>query len=476
MLVNDERTNLKFHNPFHQACASGKMEVVKIFLKLYEEQKPQRGQVPRHRKIDLNAKDEHDNTPLIHAIRNQQDAVACELLKAGADPLAISYSEKNNPPMRRRSALLLALSFQDEPWSLDLALHILWKIPPETRCASVNERDYNAGKKTPLMYAAESSRKEILQGFLLSLAKCPSIEQATLQYLIDHGADINEADAGGDLLLQEAVFNGPVKAATTLMECGADLYKPDGKGLFPIHKVPFRRLRNVPRGTFSLRKHSLSDWYYYKHWGNPVYDAFQCLLEYEKTHWELATLDPSDSILMMLGRGRHADIARSLERREVQIQQFIEMRTVEEGETLLHIACRDDCTRLVRKLLEDHQADINFVDYGGNTPLHHALGSETGSLAAVKILMEHLPNLHVTNMKGNTPLFIMAATVDGYDEYPGEDSEEALYFFNIIYASVLQSAGTHGGVVPAGLDSAVSTSPNPNYKYVPLSFEDTAQD
>ena len=331
LLLNDERTNLNFHNPFHQACASGKMEVVKIFLKLYEEQKPRRRQVP--------------------------------------------------------------LSFQDEPWSLDLALHILWKIPPETRCASVNERDYNAGKKTPLMYAAESSRKEILQGFLLSLAKCPSIEQATLQYLIDHGADINEADAGGDLLLQEAVFNGPVKAATTLMECGADLYKPDGKGLFPIHKVPFRRLRNVPRGTFSLRKHSLSDWYYYKHWGNPVYDAFQCLLEYEKTHWELATLDPSDSILMMLGRGRHADIARSLERREVQIQQFIEMRTVEEGETLLHIACRDDCTRLVRKLLEDHQADINFVDYGGNTPLHHTLGSETGSLAAVKILMEHLPNL-----------------------------------------------------------------------------------
>lgn len=79
-------------------------------------------------------------------------------------------------------------------------------------------------------------------------------------------------------------------------------------------------------------------------------------------------------------------------------------------------------------------------------------------------------------MKGNTPLFIMAATVDGYDEYPGEDSEETLYFFNIIYASVLQSAGTHGGVVPAGLDRAVSTSPNPNYKYVPLSFEDTAQD
>ena len=332
MLVNDERTNLKFHNPFHQACASGKMEVVKIFLKLYEEQKPQRGQVPRHRKIDLNAKDEHDNTPLIHAIRNQQDAVARELLIAGADPLAISYSEKNkNSPKRRRSALLLALSFQDEPWSLDLALHILWKIPPETRCASVNERDYNAGKKTPLMYAAESSRKEILQGFLRSLAKCPSIEQATLHYLIDHGADINEADAGGDLLLQEAVFNGPVKAATTLMECGADLYKPDGKGLFPIHKVPFRRLRNVPRGTFSLRMHSLSDWYYYKHWGNPVYDAFQYLLEYEKTHWELATLDPSDSILMMLGRGRHADIASSLERREVQIQQFIEMRTVEEA-------------------------------------------------------------------------------------------------------------------------------------------------
>lgn len=78
------------------------------------------------------------------------------------------------------------------------------------------------------------------------------------------------------------------------------------------------------------------------------------------------------------------------------------------GTTPLHIACLNNSTYIVRRLLEKRPEEISSVSDGGQTLLHHACGRR-GSKELIECLIERGANVNARDDHGQTPLCNAAA-------------------------------------------------------------------
>ena len=469
LLLNDERTDLTLRHPLHVACKHGRIDIVRLFLELYQQQQNQhtdyqqedrRGdqkktasRIPTHRTLDIEATDRQGYTPLLVSIRHGHQNIVQELLKAGADPLV------SLPPMFPaevgKSALILACSHALWP----IAQTILEHIPAKEQFSSINQGD-PASHMTPLMYAAKNSARDMVVELLLLQAKVDEVDwfgetalfqccdKDTMKVLIDHGAHVDAINHKGDTALHVAIKSKPLSVIQALIECGANIHLPNREGLFPIHLVAHRSMEGI---LFSLS------------YGKP-YNVLQELQKLEKVSYEtpvkkrLRTNDPSSSSRFDL---------------LTEFQKIsIETPTLDhEQQTLLHIACRRFHTSLVRKLLSEHGANLHAVDIHGNTPLHLVCAERSvwnDKLPLVKLLLEYLPDVHAANKQGETPLVLAATSMNTLS-------------LDVIWLLVLRGVEAYGCVVPPtavadqesllqqddspirGSTVSSSSSPMPNY-------------
>ena len=77
-----------------------------------------------------------------------------------------------------------------------------------------------------------------------------------------------------------------------------------------------------------------------------------------------------------------------------------------DGDSLLHIACRHSCDDVVRYLIEEARLDLNIVNKEGGSPLHIASGT---SLKTVILLQRYCCDINMQDIHGNTPLHIACA-------------------------------------------------------------------
>lgn len=72
------------------------------------------------------------------------------------------------------------------------------------------------------------------------------------------------------------------------------------------------------------------------------------------------------------------------------------------GQTPLHIACHREGLLGCLKLLAAHQADLEALDFNGNSALHSAAGS--GAAAAAEFLLGRGLSVTDRNRDGHTPM------------------------------------------------------------------------
>ena len=73
-----------------------------------------------------------------------------------------------------------------------------------------------------------------------------------------------------------------------------------------------------------------------------------------------------------------------------------------EGRSSLHFIAKQKDTRLLKKILEQDNSNINCVDDYGETPLHFAAALGTSEI--VSLLLKYGANPNLINTGGETPL------------------------------------------------------------------------
>jgi ankyrin repeat protein len=195
---------------------------------------------------DPNVPDRDGNTPLIEAVRWQRDVSAettAELRKF-LDLLIDSGADPNRENKDGETALIFA-TYIDNPSSFQLLL---------ARGANPNQRTRDGrAVLLELTRSAENNRHAMIQSLLDARADV-NIRDANdgatpllnaLHYrdervamkLIEHGADVNLADAAGTSPLHEAAERDSTSMVSALVERGARVDARDARGMTPLMKA-----------------------------------------------------------------------------------------------------------------------------------------------------------------------------------------------------------------------------------------------
>jgi uncharacterized protein len=215
--------------------------------------------------------------------------------------------------------------------------------------ADVNHSDSEG--HTALMYAAER-------------------DAHLVQYLLERGSsNINAATISGDTALIAAALRGNYASVKLLLERGADakMLKDEGgsaivaaatKGHLPVVKL--------------LRRYG-------------------CEIT--------AAAADGRTLLMLTCRGGYEELAVCLLREGASVHAVDTLYC-----TALHHAAVFDDRGSIIKLLLQHGADLNVINYGGTVPLHFAV--KCGSLANAEVLIAAGADVAHSDAAGNTALHI----------------------------------------------------------------------
>ena len=166
-----------------------------------------------------------------------------------------------------------------------------------------------------------------------------------VEFLIQHGADVNAKDEWnhGFTPLLRAAISGKTEIIKLLLEAGADISAKDDRGQTALHLPLDKRNSSFPQ--YRLSK-----------------DTIEVLLD------EGANVNSKDK----------------------------------NGRTPLHLAAESADADIV-KLLLDKDADINAKDESGSTALHYA--SQFGNASAAEVLIANGADINAKDKEGHTPLY-----------------------------------------------------------------------
>eukprot|EP01064_Diplonema_japonicum_P037642 TRINITY_DN887_c1_g3_i2.p1 TRINITY_DN887_c1_g3~~TRINITY_DN887_c1_g3_i2.p1 ORF type:complete len:429 (+),score=125.02 TRINITY_DN887_c1_g3_i2:87-1373(+) len=206
---------------------------------------------------------------------------------------------------------------------------------------------------------------------------------AVVNVFLQHGADVNAMDEKGRTSLHHAVGAGKKDVASLLLENEADVHAKDRKGCTPLlymFTMDTRRART---------------------------DLTSFLLQHG------ADIHATDN------RGRtplHLLMScRDLELISFLLEQGVDVNAADEkGNTALHAAIEDKTAGQITRLLLENwpptRDGINIKNARGLTPLHLASCCD---IETVQLLLRHGADLHMEDVKGQTPLQYAAVERSG---------------------------------------------------------------
>ncbi|VFQ64396.1 unnamed protein product [Cuscuta campestris] len=177
--------------------------------------------------LDVNAKDEDGETPLVHAAMQGHTATANYLLQKGAEP-AIA-SEMGITALHHAAGLgdiELMKSFLSKGVSVDLQSHA---GPPLLWAAGNSQED----SVKLLLEQNANPNAESDDGVTPLLGAVAAGSLRCVELLVNAGANAN-ISAGGSTPLHIAAYNGSPDMVKTLLEAGGDPNAVDEEGLKPI--------------------------------------------------------------------------------------------------------------------------------------------------------------------------------------------------------------------------------------------------
>ena len=318
----------------HYACAGGSVSLIQTLI--------------REHKADVNARDEHNNTPLnVAAGSGKAEVAMCLIREFGSDP--------NVRGQVGRSVLHHAC----EGGSVSLVQTLI-----REHKADVNARDEH--NNTPLNVAAGSGKAEVALCLIREFGCDPNVRGhfgrsvlhnaceggsvSLVQTLIrEHKADVNARDEHNNTPLNVAAGSGKAEVALCLIrEFGCD---PNVKG-----KVGRSVLHHACEGgSVSL---------------------VQTLIREHKADVN-ARDEHNNTPLNVAAFSGKAEVALCL------IGEFGCDPNVKGkvGRSVLHHACEGGSVSLVQTLIREHKADVNARDEHNNTPLNGAAFSGKAEVA-----------------------------------------------------------------------------------------------
>lgn len=393
---------------------------------------------------DPNIANDYGVSPLLVAIERDNTPMALRLLDAGADP---------NATMWTRETPLMFASRMGDPELVRALVHA---------GADVNARETRWGQ-TVLMWAAAGGTAEVVSILLDAgadvSASTPSWEirdiyseglvteaeltvprgawtplmfavtsrdVETARRLIDAGADVNRADAGGLTPLIMSLYHhhgvisrfpfdrqvsGDPAMAELLVERGADVNAATDDGLTPLSAAVFVALGHDLRG----RTGRLGDDVVH-HFNDEDAERAVAMLLAHGADPNLAITDyrvPAAPGVDNRSPSRVANISPFLLAGAFQKPRLVEMfmqsgridpnERRRNGDTQLMAAVRVNSLRAVELLIEAG-ADVTATNDQGDTALHIAASLPEGAPPIIDLLLDHGASLEVENADGITPV------------------------------------------------------------------------
>lgn len=203
-------------------------------------------------------------------------------------------------------------------------------------------------------------------------------------WLLENGADVNHAENDGITSFFYACARGCLDIAKILLNYGADCEKPNNNGVTPFHAACIKGQLEVVEWLLSTNKidiHSLS-----KIDTTPLISAY---------------VNSQEATCKLLLKNK------------VDVNQQTKPSSI----SILHIACLKGDLTFVKKLMEEHHANINLANDDGETPLYIAcerailayktalpFGEEVKNRVFIKSLLKLGANPYSQNSQGKTVL------------------------------------------------------------------------
>lgn len=233
----------------------------------------------------------------------------------------------------------------------------------------VNCRDLDGRHSTPLHFAAGYNRL------------------AVVEYLLQHGADVQAKDKGGLVPLHNACSYGHYEVTELLVRAGASVNVSDLWKFTPLHEASAKGKYDIVR---LLLKHGADP-------GKKNRDGHTPLDLVRDGDQDIADLLRGDAALLDAAKKGH--LARV---HKLATGQNINCRDSQgRNSTPLHLAAGYNNLDVAEYLLE-HGADVNAQDKGGLIPLHNA--SSYGHLDVAALLIRFNTEVNATDRWGFTPI------------------------------------------------------------------------
>lgn len=341
--------------------------------------------------VDVNAPDEHGQSPLSYSIGKEgKDEAIVALLNAGANPGDHIYEA-----LEQRRSISVIQAYMDAGADIGGADY---RLTPFFRAAEIGysaaiivflHSGADANEKTqhgirPIHVAARSGHSRAVNA-LLSMGADPDIrcavsktavEYATtsdrvsskkvIELLLSVGADVGDLHRYGYSPLHDAAIRGESQNVTSLITKGDNLNSRSRFGSTPLH--------SAARG------------------GNA-----KCVSELLSAGATVNAVDKGGSSpLHDASRGGRASAITIL----ISSGAKINLRN-KGGLTPLHLAARRGQSEAI-ETLTSHGAKINLQDNRGFTPLHHAVSSRHDK--SISTLLECNANAKIKSMDGRLPI------------------------------------------------------------------------
>ena len=381
LLDHGARVNAQDKNdstPLHEASESGNLNITRLLLSHRADVNvlDHRGDSPLRRAFrcqkfnamkflvvegnaDVNARDQHNLTPLQEASGSGNLDVMRVLLNLGADANVLDH----------RGDSLLHGAFQNQ--NLD-AMEIL-----VNGGADVNVR--NKFNSTLLHEASASGNLKVIELLLRLRADVNALDRwrdsplhkafryhDAVKLLVDGGADVYAQNEFNSTALHEASGSGNLDVIQLLLSHRADVNVLDHRGYSPLHRA------------FQYQKFEAMELLVERGANVDVQDKFNSTLLHEASR-----SGNIDAIQLLLSH-----------RADVNVLDHW-------GDSPLHKAFQYQKFNAV-KLLVNGGADVNVRDKSNLTPLHEA--SRSGNLKVMQLLLSRGANVNVFDRWGNSPL------------------------------------------------------------------------
>lgn len=225
--------------------------------------------------------------------------------------------------------------------------------------------------------------------------------EAIINLLIKRGAYVGSRDGCGMSALHFAARNGVIEVIKLLLDAKADVNDKSNFGQTPLHLASVYGQKDavgllLMRGA-DIRETDKVGWTALH---SAAYNGHESIVESLLQEGALVDAQAEDGLtaLHWAARGGHTNVIQLLLRHEADIRILTSY-----GFSTLHLAVYSGHESAVRLLL-DHGADLTLRDEFGATALHVAVKSPESTIEIVEILIRHGVELNAVNRNGETAL------------------------------------------------------------------------